>query len=79
MAANGFADQEFKARHNLACLAFVDGDLARALVLMRAADRMDAAVSRDRARLDHAEVLEPPADLTQAVEELVRATLALFD
>ena len=55
--ANGFADQEFKARHNLACLAFVDGDLARALVLMRAADRMDAAVSRDRARLDHAEVL----------------------
>ena len=56
-AANGFADQEFKARHNLACLAFVDGDLARALVLMRTADRMDAAVSRDRARLDHAEVL----------------------
>ena len=56
-AAHGLADQEFKARHNLACLAFVDGDLARALVLMRAADRMDAAVSRDRARLDHAEVL----------------------
>ena len=56
-AAHGYADQEFKARHNLACLAFVDGDLARALVLMRAADRMDAAVSRDRARLDHAEVL----------------------
>ncbi|HYN68351.1 MAG TPA: CHAT domain-containing protein [Ornithinibacter sp.] len=56
-AAQGLADQEFKARHNLACLAFVDGDLARALVLMRAADRMDAAVSRDRARLDHAEVL----------------------
>ena len=56
-AEHGFADQEFKARHNLACLAFVDGDLARALVLMRAADRMDAAVTRDRARLDHAEVL----------------------
>ncbi len=56
-ATHGYADQEFKARHNLACLAFVDGDLARALVLMRAADRMDAAVSRDRARLDHAEVL----------------------
>lgn len=56
-AAHGLADQEFKARHNLACLAFVDGDLARALVLMRVADRMDAVVSRDRARLDHAEVL----------------------
>ena len=54
---HGLADQEFKARHNLACLAFVDGDLARALVLMRQADAMDAAVSRDRARLDQAEVL----------------------
>jgi tetratricopeptide (TPR) repeat protein len=56
-AEHGLADQEFKARHNLACLAFVDGDLARALVLMRQADAMDAAVSRDRARLDQAEVL----------------------
>ncbi|MGB7817256.1 MAG: CHAT domain-containing protein [Ornithinibacter sp.] len=53
----GLLDQEFKARHNLACLAFVDGDLPRALLLMREADVMDAAVSRDRARLDHAEVL----------------------
>ena len=50
-------DQEFKARHNLAVVAFVDGDLPRALLLMRQADAMDAAVSRDRARLDHAEVL----------------------
>ena len=56
-AAHGLPEQEFKARHNLACLAFVDGDLPRALVLMQAADRMDAAVARDRARLDHAEVL----------------------
>ena len=56
-AEHGLSDQEFKARHNLACLAFVDGDLARALVLMRQADAMDAAVSRDRARLDQAEVL----------------------
>lgn len=56
-AEHGLADQEFKARHNLACLAFVDGDLTRALVLMRQADAMDVAVSRDRARLDQAEVL----------------------
>ena len=56
-AEHGLVDQEFKARHNLACLAFVDGDLPRALVLMRAADRMDASVARDRARLDHGEVL----------------------
>ena len=50
-------DQEFKARHNRAVVAFVDGDLPQALLLMRQADAMDAAVSRDRARLDHAEVL----------------------
>ncbi len=56
-AESGLLDQEFKARHNLACLAFVDGDLPRALLLMREADAMDAAVARDRARLDHAEVL----------------------
>ncbi|MEO7422421.1 MAG: CHAT domain-containing protein [Ornithinibacter sp.] len=56
-AEHALVNQEFKARHNLACLAFVDGDIPRALVLMRTADRMDAAVARDRARLDHAEVL----------------------
>lgn len=56
-AQQGLVNQEFKARHNLACLAFVDGDVPRALVLMRTADRMDVAVARDRARLDHAEVL----------------------
>lgn len=54
---HSLVDQEFKARHNRAVVAFVDGDLPRALVLMREADAMDAAVSRDRARLDHAEVL----------------------
>ncbi|KRE63368.1 CHAT domain-containing protein [Nostocoides sp. Soil756] len=56
-AEHGLVDQEFKARHNLACLAFVDGDLPKALGRMREADRMEATVSRDRARLDHAEVL----------------------
>jgi tetratricopeptide (TPR) repeat protein len=55
--AHHLVDQEFKARHNQAVVAFVDGDLPRALVLMRQADAMDAAVSRDRAKLDYAEVL----------------------
>jgi tetratricopeptide (TPR) repeat protein len=54
---NGFREQEFKARHNRVVVAFVDGDLPRALHLMREADAMDATVSRDRARLDLAEVL----------------------
>ncbi|WP_030527014.1 CHAT domain-containing protein [Phycicoccus jejuensis] len=55
--ANGYPELEFKARHNRAVVAFVDGDLPRALTLMREADAMDVAVARDRARLDHAEVL----------------------
>ena len=54
---HGLVDQEFKARHNLACLAFVDGDLPAALTQMREVDAMDTSVSRDRARLDYAEVL----------------------
>ncbi len=69
-ADHGLVDQEFKARHNLACLAFVDGDLPRALVLMRAADRMDAVVARDRARLDHAEVLLEAGLVDQARDAL---------
>ncbi|MBR7744933.1 CHAT domain-containing protein [Phycicoccus sp. BSK3Z-2] len=54
---HGLVDQEFKARHNLARLAWVLGDLPRALVLLREVDAMDTTVSRDRARLDYAEVL----------------------
>ena len=72
-AQHGLVDQEFKARHNLACLAFVDGDLPRALVLMRAADRMDASVARDRAQLDHAEVLLEAGLVDQAREALANA------
>jgi tetratricopeptide (TPR) repeat protein len=56
-AAEGLVDLEFKARHNLAYLAFVEGDLPRALALISAADAMDAAVARDRARVDQAEIL----------------------
>lgn len=70
---HGLVEQEFKARHNLACLAFVDGDLSRALVLMRVADRMDATVARDRARLDQAEVLLEAGLVDRAREALGEA------
>ncbi|GGL36736.1 CHAT domain-containing protein [Phycicoccus endophyticus] len=67
---HGFAEQEFKARHNLGCLAFAEDDLPRALLLMRAADALDAEVSRDRARLDYAEVLLAAGLVDQAREAL---------
>ena len=74
-AEHGLLEQEFKARHNLACLAFVDGDLPRALLLMREADRMDASVARDRAGLDHAEVLLE-AGLVDRAREVLGEALA---
>ncbi|HYN29091.1 MAG TPA: CHAT domain-containing protein [Dermatophilaceae bacterium] len=69
-AAHGLSEQEFKARHDLACVAFVDGDLPRALRLMRAADGMAAAVPRERARLDYADVLIEAGLVDRAREAL---------
>lgn len=54
--AEGRVDREFKALHNLGCLAYAEGDLPRALQLMDHADSLPADVSRARARLDHAQV-----------------------
>ncbi len=56
-AEAGLVDLEFKARHNEGFAAFVEGDVPRALVLMGEAEAMDAAVSRDRARIDQAGAL----------------------
>lgn len=47
----------FKAVHNLGCLAWVQGDLPRALDLMGRADAIPADIPRDRAWLDQAQVL----------------------
>ncbi|KAB7743234.1 CHAT domain-containing protein [Nostocoides sp. F2B08] len=64
----------FKATHNLGCAYFVSGDLPRALTLMEEADAMDVEVSRDRAKLDHAEALMD-AGLVEEAEELLCAAL----
>ncbi|KGN37299.1 CHAT domain-containing protein [Knoellia subterranea] len=49
--------EEFKARHNLGCVAFIAGDLPAALRLMAEAAALDAGVGLARAHLDHAKVL----------------------
>ncbi len=62
-AALALADREgaeelrYKAIHNRGCLAYVRGDLPRALALMREADELPVEVARDRNRLDQAQVL----------------------
>ncbi|WP_299444100.1 CHAT domain-containing protein [uncultured Phycicoccus sp.] len=73
-ARHGLVDLEFKARHNRAVVAFVAGDLPRALTLMRAADAMETAVSRDRSRLDEADVLLD-AGLVDAARRALRIAL----
>lgn len=49
--------EEFKARHNLGCVAFIAGDLPKALRLMAEASDMDTEVGLARGHLDHAKVL----------------------
>ncbi|MEO7269324.1 MAG: CHAT domain-containing protein [Knoellia sp.] len=49
--------QEFKARHNLGCLAYIAGDIPGALRLLGDAAAMDVGITSARGQLDHAKVL----------------------
>ncbi|GAB3440133.1 CHAT domain-containing protein [Phycicoccus ginsengisoli] len=71
--AEGIPEQEFKARHNLGCLAYYAGRLPEAITLMREADAMEAPVGRVRAQHDLALVLLEAGLLDQARETLTRA------
>lgn len=75
-ADHGLEQQEFMARHNLGLAAYVAGDLAQALTLMRAADRIPADVSRAVAWHGRARVLMEAGLVEEAVELLTRATAA---
>ena len=70
---HGFAEQEFKARHNLGCLEYYAGRLPEAIRLMREADEVDALVARARARQDLAQVLLEAGLLDQARDTLAGA------
>lgn len=54
---HGFVAVEFKARHNLGCVAYFAGDIPKALRLMAEAASMDTGVGLAQAHLDHAKVL----------------------
>lgn len=71
----GQPELRFKAIHNLGCLAHVEGDLPKALALMQEADDLPVVVTRDRVRLDHAQVLIE-AGLVDRARDLLERTLA---
>ena len=49
--------EEFKARHNLGCLAYLAGDIPGALRLLGEAVDMDVGITSARGHLDHGKVL----------------------
>ncbi|WP_404386735.1 CHAT domain-containing protein [Knoellia locipacati] len=54
---HGFAAQEYKARHNLGCVAYLAGDIPGALTLMREASEMPVDITTARGLLDLGKVL----------------------
>ncbi len=69
---HGFRPQEFKARHNLGCVAYLSGDIPGALRLMAEAAAMDSGVGMARAHLDHAKVLLDAGLVDEAERVLLR-------
>ena len=55
--AHALPMEEFKARHNLGCLAYLAGDIPGALRLMGEAADMNVGITSARGHLDHGKVL----------------------
>ncbi|KGN31725.1 hypothetical protein N802_02865 [Knoellia sinensis KCTC 19936] len=70
---HGFAAQEYKARHNLGCLAYLSGDIPTALRLMREAMDVDVDITNARGLLDHGKVLLDAGLIDEAEDVLERA------
>jgi tetratricopeptide (TPR) repeat protein len=64
--------EEFKARHNLGCLAYLAGDIPGALRLLGEAAGMDVDITSARGHLDHGKVLLDAGLVDEAEEVLQR-------
>jgi len=64
--------EEFKARHNLGCLAYLAGDIPGALRLIGEAAEMDVGITSARGHLDHGKVLLDAGLVDEAEEVLNR-------
>ena len=73
---HGFAAQEYKARHNLGCVAYLAGDIPGALALMREAAEMPVDITTARGLLDLGKVLLDAGLSDEAEEVLERGLVA---
>jgi len=71
-AEHGLRAQEFKARHNLGCVAHLAGDIPGALRLMGEAADMNVDVGLAQAHLDHGKALLDAGLIDEAEEVLDR-------
>ncbi|EAQ00754.1 hypothetical protein JNB_11284 [Janibacter sp. HTCC2649] len=64
--------EEFKARHNLGCLAYLAGDIPGALRLIGEAAEMEVGITSARGHLDHGKVLLDAGLVDEAEQVLTR-------
>jgi len=69
---HGFVAQEYKARHNLGCVAWIAGDIPGALALMREAADMPLDITGARGLLDLGKVLLDAGLIDEAEDVLAR-------
>ncbi|GGB77112.1 hypothetical protein N798_10540 [Knoellia flava TL1] len=69
---HGFVAQEYKARHNLGCVAWIAGDIPGALALMREAADMPLDITSARGLLDLGKVLLDAGLIDEAEDVLAR-------
>lgn len=73
---HGLPAQEYKARHNLGCLAYLAGDIPGALALMREASEMPVDITTARGLLDLGNVLLDAGLIDEAETVLERGLAA---
>lgn len=73
---HGFSAQEYKARHNLGCVAYLAGDIPGALTLLREASEMPVDITTARGLLDLGKVLLDAGLIDEAEVVLERALAA---
>ena len=73
---HGLPAQEYKARHNLGCLAYLAGDIPGALTLMREASEMPVDITTARGLLDLGNVLLDAGLIDEAETVLERGLAA---
>lgn len=69
---HGFVAQEYKARHNLGCVAWLAGDIPGALALMREAADLPLDITSARGLLDLGKVLLDAGLIDEAEDVLLR-------